>query len=164
MFPVAIPGRAPTSVPAAAQDANAPQNSANANPPIDPAKEADIRALLELVGERDQGHDSVRQSAEQYRERRLATSNEQGQVFVNTAINESEEKKDVARRQQTAQRAALYVMSVIRKLAALRRRNRNTARHLRMRRSNPRHDRPIVLQQRYGSRLLNTTSIPNVPF
>lgn len=97
MFLVAIQGSSPTSVQAAAQNASAQQNSANVNAPIDPAKDADIRALLELVGARDQVQDSVRQSAEQYRERLLATvpNNEKGQVFVNTAIDEYEKKFDV---------------------------------------------------------------------
>jgi hypothetical protein len=99
MFWVAIQGSSPTSVQAAAQDANAQQNSANANTPIDPAKDADLRALLELLGARDQVQDSVRQSAEQYRERLLATvpNNEKGQMFVNTAIEEYEKKYNVDR-------------------------------------------------------------------
>ena len=99
MFLAAIQGSTPTSVQAAAQDAHAQQNAANANPPIDPAKDADIRALLELVGARDQVQDSVRQSAEQYRERLLATvpNNEKGQVFVNTAIDEYEKKYNLDR-------------------------------------------------------------------
>jgi len=43
--------------------------------------------------------DSVKQSAEQYREKLLATvpNNEKGQVFVNTAINEYEKKYDFDR-------------------------------------------------------------------
>lgn len=99
MFLVAIQGSSPTSVQAAAQDANAPQNSTNGNAPIDPAKDADIRALLELVGARDQVQASVRQSAEQYRERLLATvpNNEKGQMFVNTTIDEYEKKYDIDR-------------------------------------------------------------------
>lgn len=94
MFLVAIQGGSPSSVRAAGQSSNASPNSSNANAFIDPAKDADIRALLELVGARDQVHDSVRQSAEQYRERLLATvpGNEEGQVFVNTTIDEYEKK------------------------------------------------------------------------
>jgi hypothetical protein len=51
------------------------------------------------VGARDQVQDSVRQSAEQYRERLLATvpNNEKGQMFVNTTIDEYEKKYNVDR-------------------------------------------------------------------
>jgi hypothetical protein len=101
MFFVAIQGGAPSAVQAAPQSPSAQQGSATANPPhaIEPAKENDIRALLELVGARDQVQDSVRNSAEQYREKLLATvpNNEKGQAFVNTAINEYEKKYDVDR-------------------------------------------------------------------
>ena len=102
MFFVAIQGGSPSSVQAAAQASPGQQNTPPATPAataIDPAKDADIRALLELVGARDQVQDSVRQTAEQYRERLLATvpNNEKGQAFVNTAINEYEKKYDVDR-------------------------------------------------------------------
>lgn len=99
MFFVAIQGGSPSSVQAAAQASPAQQSSATTTPATDPAKEADIRALLELVGARDQVQDSVRQIAEQYRERLLATvpNNEKGQAFVNTTINEYEKKYDVDR-------------------------------------------------------------------
>lgn len=108
MFFVAIQGGSPTSVQAAAQ-ASATQQNSVANPPaIDPAKDSDIRALLELVGARDQVQDSVRQIAEQYREKLLATvpNNEKGQAFVNTTINEYEKKYDVDR--VTEQLIVLY--------------------------------------------------------
>ena len=99
MFFVAIQGGSPGSVQAAAQSSPAQQSSATATSATDPAKEADIRALLELVGARDQVQDSVRQSAEQYREKLLAAvpDNKKGQVFVNTTINEYEKKYDVNR-------------------------------------------------------------------
>ena len=76
--------------------------------PIDPTKDADIRALLELVGARDQVQESVRQTAEQYREKLLASvpNNEKGQAFVNTTINEYEKRYDVDR--VTEQLVALY--------------------------------------------------------
>src|SRR6516165_9807123 len=97
MFLVAIQGGSPSSVQAAGQSAR--QNGATAKASIDPAKDADIRALLELVGARDQVQGSVRQSAEQYRERLLATvpGNEKGQMFVNTTIDEYEKKYDLDR-------------------------------------------------------------------
>ena len=110
MFFVAIQGGPPSSVQAAAQTSPAQLNTpaTTAATTIDPAKDADIRALLELVGARDQVQDSVRQSAEQYRERLLATvpNNEKGQAFVNTTINEYEKKYDVDR--VTDQLIALY--------------------------------------------------------
>jgi uncharacterized protein len=105
MFFVAIQGGAPDSVQAASQSS---QNPTKATPSINPAKEADIRALLELVGARDQVQESVRQTAEQYREKILAAvpGNERGQVFVNTAINEYEKRYDVDRVNE--QLVALY--------------------------------------------------------
>jgi hypothetical protein len=93
MFFVAIQGSSPTAVQAAAQNATK-QNAAAATPQIDPAKSADIRALIELVGARDQIQDSITSSAEQYREKLLATvpNNEKGQAFVNSVISEYEKK------------------------------------------------------------------------
>ena len=111
MFFVAIQGGSPTSVQAAPQTSPAQQNTPAATTDataVDPGKDADIRALLELVGARDQVKDSVRQIAEQYRERLLATvpNNEKGQAFVNTTINEYEKKYDVDR--VTDRLVALY--------------------------------------------------------
>jgi uncharacterized protein len=99
MFFVAIQSGSTGSAQAAAQSAARQQASASAAPVIDPGKEADIRALLELVGARDQVQESVRQSAEQYREKLLATvpNNEKGQQFVNATINEYEKKYDFDR-------------------------------------------------------------------
>ena len=105
MFFVAIQGGTPGAVQAAAQS---PANPAKATASIDPAKEADVRALLELVGAKDQVQESVRQTAEQYRERLLASvpNNEKGQAFVNTTINEYEKRYDVDRVNE--QLVALY--------------------------------------------------------
>jgi len=99
MFLVAIQGGAPSSVQAAAQDSSPKQNPATPATAVDPAKDADIRALLDLVGARDQVQDSVKQTAEQYRERLLATvpNNERGQAFVNATINGYEKRFDVDR-------------------------------------------------------------------
>ena len=96
MFLVAVQGGPPSSVQAAAQRTGSKQTAASS---IDPAKEADIRALLDLVGANDQVQDSVKQTAEQYREKLLATvpHNEKGQAFVNTTINEYEKRFDVDR-------------------------------------------------------------------
>ena len=95
MFFVAIQGGSPGAVQAAAHTPSSKQNASI----VDPSKEADIRALLELVGARDQVQDSVRQTAEQYREKLLASvpDNEKGQAFVNTTINEYEKRFDVDR-------------------------------------------------------------------
>jgi hypothetical protein len=95
MFLVAIQGGSPGAVQAAAHTTSPRQNASS----VDPSKEADIRALLELVGARDQVQDSVRQTAEQYREKLLASlpNNEKGQSFVNTTINEYEKRYDVDR-------------------------------------------------------------------
>lgn len=92
-FLVAIQGGSPASVEAAGQAANA-KTAASV---MDPAKEADIRALLELVGAHDQIQDSVNNSAEQYREKLLATvsNSDRGQAFVNTVITSYEKKFDV---------------------------------------------------------------------
>jgi uncharacterized protein len=108
MFFVAIQGGSPGSVQAAAQSSVPPQTQAKAPAPIDPAKEADIRALLELVGARDQVQDSVRQSAEQYREKLLASvpDNDKGQAFVNATINEYEKRYNFDRVNE--QLVALY--------------------------------------------------------
>jgi len=95
MFFIAIQGGAPNAVQAATQTpAPTPLKTS-----IDPVKDADIRALLELVGARDQVQDSVHQIAEQYREKLLASvsHNEKGQAFVNTTISEYEKHYDVDR-------------------------------------------------------------------
>jgi len=94
MFLIAIQSGSPVSVQAAPQSPITKPATASG---IDPTKEADIRALLELVGARDQVQDSVRQIAEQYREKLLAIvpNNDKGQAFVNTTINEYERRYDV---------------------------------------------------------------------
>jgi hypothetical protein len=95
-FLVAIQGGSSTSVEAAGQTA-AGKNAGVSASTIDPAKESDIRALLELAGAHDQIQDSVTNSAEQYRER-LSTSvpnSDKGQSFVNTVITGYEKKFDV---------------------------------------------------------------------
>jgi uncharacterized protein len=108
MFFIAIQGGSPGSVQAAAQSSSNPQGVPKAGASIDPIKEADIRALLELVGARDQVQDSVKQIAEQYREKLLAAvpDNEKGQAFVNTTINEYEKRYNVDK--VTEQLATLY--------------------------------------------------------
>jgi uncharacterized protein len=108
MFFVAIQGGSPGSVQAAPQSATNKQILTSIAKPVDPAKDADIRALLDLVGARDQVQDSVRLTAEQYRENLLASvpNNEKGQAFVNTTLNEYVKRYDVDRVNE--QLVALY--------------------------------------------------------
>ena len=96
-FLVAIQGNSLAGVQAAPQNASNGQNPSSTTPAIDPAKESDIRALLELVGARDTVQDSMTRAAEQYRERLLETvpNNQQGQAFVNAVITSYEKKFDV---------------------------------------------------------------------
>ena len=105
MFLIAIHSSSPVSVQAAAQAQSAKSVVTSS---VDPTKDGDIRALLELVGARDQVQDSVRQIAEQYREKLLATvpNNDKGQAFVNTTINGYETRYDVDR--VTEQLVTLY--------------------------------------------------------
>jgi hypothetical protein len=95
MFFVAIQGGAPAPVQAAAQSTTKQSNPSTSQ--IDAAKDGDIRALVELVGARDQIQDSITTSAEQYREKLLATvpNNDKGQAFVNSVINEYEKNYDL---------------------------------------------------------------------
>jgi hypothetical protein len=106
-FFLAIQGTSSTSVEASGQSTAA--QSASAKPAvIDAAKAADIHALLELVGARDQVQESVNLTAEQYREKLLATvpSSDKGQAFVNTVISGYEKRFDVD--QVTEQLVTIY--------------------------------------------------------
>jgi hypothetical protein len=96
-FLVAIQGSSPAAVQAAPQASSATQAAATSVAKIDPVKEADIRALLELVGAHDQIQDSVKLTAEQYRERLLLTvqNSGQGQAFVNSVISQYEKNFNV---------------------------------------------------------------------
>jgi len=96
-FLVAIQGGSLAEVQAAPQASSGAQSGELVVGAIDPAKEADIRSLLELVGARDQVQDSMTRAAEQYREKLLETvpNNQQGQTFVNAVITGYEKKFDV---------------------------------------------------------------------
>ena len=63
-------------------------------PPIDPVKEADIRALMEPLGVRDLVQDSTVRGMEQFRESLLASvpKNERGQQFVNAFVDNYQRK------------------------------------------------------------------------
>ena len=76
-----------------AQDSPAGQPSKSA---IDPAKEADIRSLMELVGARELVVDGENTSVEQAREKLLATvpNNDKGQAFVNAFADSYQKKFD----------------------------------------------------------------------
>jgi len=63
---------------------------------IDPAKEADIRSLLELVGAKDAIEDAAGNATEQYRQKVIETSanNDRAQAFVNTYLADFQKKFD----------------------------------------------------------------------
>src|SRR5260370_18274111 len=90
---------------AAAQNNSA---SPQAHPSIDPAKEADIRSLMELVGARALVQDGANTAIEQSREKLLATvpNNDKGQAFVNAFAISHQKKFDVD--QATDQLVAIY--------------------------------------------------------
>ena len=97
-FFLVIQGASQNSVQASPQGSE-PGNavSRQANPSIDPAKEADIRSLMELVGARDLVQDSENAAIEQSREKLLATvpNNDKGQAFVNAFAASYQKKFDV---------------------------------------------------------------------
>ena len=110
-FFLVIQGASQNSVQASRPGANSvPGNAAasQANPSIDPAKEADIRSLMELVGAKDLVQDGANSAIEQSRERLLATvpSNDRGQAFVNAFAVSYQKKFDVD--QVTNQLVVLY--------------------------------------------------------
>jgi hypothetical protein len=61
---------------------------------IDPAKDADIRSLMELVGARRLAKDTAAKGAEQLRENLVATlpASERGQQFVNAFVADYQKK------------------------------------------------------------------------
>ena len=108
-FFVAIQGASQNQVQAAPQSAAAQDQTATIKQTaMDPAKETDIRSLMELVGARDQVQDAVSNSTEQYREKLLATvpNNDKGQAFVNAFAESYQKKFDVD--QVTGQIVGIY--------------------------------------------------------
>lgn len=95
-FFVAIQGASQNSVQAAQQGAVPERASTAAIKALDPTKEADIRALMELIGAQEQLQDAVNSSTEQYRGKLLASlpNNEKGQAFVNAFIDSYQKKYD----------------------------------------------------------------------
>ncbi len=110
-FFLVIQGASQNSVQAAPQSATPVQGNAappQANSSIDPAKEADIRSLMELVGARDLVQDGANTAIEQSREKLLATvpNNDKSQAFVNTFAVSYQNKFDVG--QVTEQLVGIY--------------------------------------------------------
>jgi hypothetical protein len=89
-FLVAIQGASNTSV-------EASQGGAQASSAIDPAKEKDIRSLLELVGARDTIEESASAATEQYRQKFVEASanSDRAQAFTNAYLAEFQKKFDV---------------------------------------------------------------------
>jgi hypothetical protein len=109
-FFLVIQGASQNSVQASHQSAAVQGNAAPAqtNSSIDPAKEADIRSLMELVGARDLVQDGANTAIEQSREKLLATvpNNDRGQAFVNAFAVSYQKKFEVS--QVTDQLVAIY--------------------------------------------------------
>src|SRR5437588_1019254 len=110
-FFLVIQGAAPNPVQAAPQGATPVEGSAatpQANSSIDPAKETDIRSLMELVGVRDLVQDGANTATEQSREKLLASvpNNDKGRAFVNVFAASYQTKFDVD--EVTAQLVAVY--------------------------------------------------------
>src|SRR5260370_7458025 len=87
-FFLVIQGASQNSVQAARQSTTQEQNNAapsRANSSVDPAEEADIRSLMELVGARDLVQDGANSAIEQSREKLLVTvpNNDKRQAFLN---------------------------------------------------------------------------------
>ena len=90
-FLVAIQGASNSPVEASEQAAQAGQAK-----PIDSVKEADIRALLELVGAQDSLTDAASAASEQYRQKMLevAGNSERAQAFTNAYLVAFQKKFD----------------------------------------------------------------------
>jgi hypothetical protein len=106
-FLVAIQGSSQNAVQAAAQNSGMRQAAVSVQS-MDPVKEADIRALMELVGARDLVQDGLTTSSEQYREKLLSTvpNNDKDQAFINAFVANYE--KDYDADQVTVQLMSIY--------------------------------------------------------
>jgi hypothetical protein len=89
-FLIAIQGASQNPVEAAPQT----HAAAQAGPHIDPAKEADIRSLMELVGARDVVQDATTKTTEQFRENLVASvpESDRGHQFVNAFVADYQKK------------------------------------------------------------------------
>lgn len=83
------PVQAPSQNADAQDQADSPKASA-----IDPAKNADILSLMELLAVHDNLQDAALKGSEQYRENLLASvpNNERGQAFVNAFVDSYQKK------------------------------------------------------------------------
>jgi hypothetical protein len=97
-FFVAIQGASQSSVQASGPEVAA-QSGSSQRQAADPAKDADVRSLMELIGVKDQIQDSVKNSAEQNRDRLLGTvpNDDKGRALVNAFAKDYENKFDVNR-------------------------------------------------------------------
>ena len=101
-FLIATQGASQNTVQPARQEATAQTAS------IDPAKEADIRSLMELVGARDSLQEAATRGADQFRENLTASvpDNERGQKFVHAFVDNYKAKFDADA--ATGQLVAIY--------------------------------------------------------
>jgi hypothetical protein len=106
-FFVAIQGASQTSV-EASEVGGAGQIASSQRTAADPVKDADVRSLTELIGVKEQVQDSVKNSAEQTRDKLLATvtNDNKGRAFVNAFSRDYENKFDV--NQVTEQIVGIY--------------------------------------------------------
>jgi len=95
-FFLVIQGASQNPVQAAPQSATVLQDNGAQTPakPMDPAKDADIRSLMELLGVRDALQEATTKSTEQYRDSLLATvpDNDRGQAFINAFMDGYQKK------------------------------------------------------------------------
>src|SRR5260370_8687891 len=109
-FFLGIQGASQNPVQAAPQSVTAVQDNGAQTPakPMDPAKDADIRSLMELLGVRDVLQEATAKSTEQYRDSLLATvpDNDRGQAFINAFMDSYQKKFNPA--DMTAQLLPIY--------------------------------------------------------
>lgn len=84
-FFVAIQGASQNPVQASEQETDVQKNAVRANG-IDPAKDADIRSLLELIGAHDSIVEVANNSAEQFREKAASSNNPRSQAYVDAYL------------------------------------------------------------------------------
>jgi hypothetical protein len=93
-FLVATQGASQNPVQAPQQQGNAAQQQARA--PIDPAKEADLRALMELLGVSDMAEEAAAKASEQYRVTLTASvpDSDRGRQFIQSFVDNYQKKFD----------------------------------------------------------------------
>lgn len=95
-FLIAIQGASNSPVEASEQSAAQSAVKTTLTKSIDPAKETEIRSLLELVGSKDAIQDAAAISTEQYRQKVIEASfnSDRAQAFTNTYLAEFQKKFD----------------------------------------------------------------------